>query len=83
MDQQPPPEDDEAERLRQLVQSRFGGRVRDFRVTVRRGVFVLRGRTGSSHLKQLIRETVVGATTLRPATNEIAVDERNNAESWI
>lgn len=80
-DRTQPDDDDEAGRLRQLVQSRFGSRVRDFRVFVRRGVFVLQGRTCSYHLKQLIQETVVGATTLRLATNEIAVDKRNNAET--
>ena len=41
----------------------------------------MQGRTGSFHLKQLIQESVVGATTSRLATNEIAVDKRNSAEN--
>ncbi len=74
VDAQEPPGEDEAERLRQLVLARFGGRVWDFRVLVRGGGLVLQGRTGNFHLKQMVQETVVGATALRLVGNEITVE---------
>ena len=66
--------DEEAERLRQLISARFGGRVRGFLVLVCCGGFVLKGRTGKFHLKQMVQETVIAATTFRVVANEIAVD---------
>jgi len=62
--------------LRHLVHGRFGGWVRDFRVQVRDGGLVLRGETGTFHVKQMVQETVVAATAFRIVTNEIEVDER-------
>jgi len=60
--------------LRQLISARLGGRVRDFLVLVRGGGFVLRGRTGSFHLKQMVQATVIAATAFQLSANEIAVD---------
>lgn len=71
----PPPDDADADRLRQLVQARFGSRVRDFRVSARGGGLVLHGRVGSYHLKQLVQEAVIGATAARVVANEIAVTD--------
>jgi len=42
-------------------------------VLVRSGGFVLQGRTGSFDLKQMVQETVVGATAFQVVANEIAV----------
>lgn len=69
----PTPDDAEADRLRQLVQARFGSRVRDFRISARGAGLVLHGRVGSYHLKQLVQEVVVGATAARVVANEIVV----------
>ena len=74
MDVQTPTRDEEAERLRQLISARFGGRVRDILVVVRGGGFALQGRTCSFHLKQMVQETVIAATASRVVANEIAVD---------
>ena len=74
MDAQTPPSDDEAERLQQLIQVRFGGRVREFLVQVRGGGLVLQGKAGSFHVKQMVQETVIAATTFRVAANAIEVD---------
>ncbi|MBX9584509.1 MAG: hypothetical protein K2X87_29765 [Gemmataceae bacterium] len=73
MDAQEPPGDDEAERLRQLVLTRFGSRIRDFRVLARGAGLVLQGRAGTFYLKQMVQETVARATALRVVANEIAV----------
>jgi hypothetical protein len=64
---------DEADRLRQLVQAQFRGRVRDFCVLARDGGLVLQGRVASYHLKQSVQEAVIGATTACVLANEIMV----------
>lgn len=73
VDADAPPGDGEAERLRDLIQSRFGGRVRDFQVLARGGCLVLQGRVGSYYLKQMVQEAVIGATASRVVANEIVV----------
>jgi hypothetical protein len=74
MDAAPLAAADEPERLRRLVEARFGSRVRDFRVATRAGGLVLRGRVASYHAKQLVQEEVIGATASRVVANEIVVD---------
>lgn len=67
-------DDDETERLRRMGVTRFGSRIRHFRVLAHGSGLVLRGVVGSFHLKQMVQEAVFGATTLRVAANEIVVD---------
>jgi len=76
-----PEHDDETERLRKLVVIRFRRRVRDFRVLIHGADLVLQGSAGSYHLKQLIQEMVLAATTFRLAANQILVDEPKKAET--
>jgi len=66
------PSDDEADRLQQLTQVRFAGRVRELLSEGPGGGLVLQGKAGSYYLKQMVQETAVGATALRLAANEIA-----------
>ena len=64
----------EAERIRQLVVARFGGRVRDYRVLVSGNGLVVQGRVVSFYPKQFIQETVVRATPFLVVSNDVVVD---------
>lgn len=52
----PDPVDDELERLRQLVQGQYGGRVRDLTIRRRDGGLALGGRASRFHVKQLVQK---------------------------
>jgi hypothetical protein len=74
VDAQAQPADDEADRVRQLVLARFGGRVREFRVLIRGGGLVHHGKVETYFLKQMVQETVFVATSLCKVVNNIMVD---------
>jgi len=73
VDPQPEPPGDRTERLRQLVLTRFGDRIRESSVRLRDAGLVLAGKCGSFHVKQMVQETVAAASDRRIVANEIEV----------
>jgi len=55
------------------VQERVGGRVRDFRVTLRDGGLSLHGRSRTQHAKQLVQQAVLEIADRPIVANEIRV----------
>jgi hypothetical protein len=64
---------EEVDRIGGLVWHQLGGRLRDFRLEVRDGGIVLRGRAPTYHAKQLAQHAVMSATDLPILRNEIEV----------
>ena len=59
--------------LEELVRLRLGGRVREFRLSVRDSGMVLRGRAKSHHAKQLALQALMDLNRAPITTNEIEV----------
>jgi hypothetical protein len=55
------------------VRERLGGRVRDFRVTLRDGGLLLQGRSRTHHVKQLVQQAVLEIADRPIIANEIQV----------
>ena len=59
--------------LEELVRLRWGGRVREFRLSIRDAGLVLRGRAKSHHAKQLAQYALMDMTQAPITANEIEV----------
>ena len=59
--------------LEELVRVRLGGRVREFRLSIRDAGLVLRGRAKSHHAKQLAQQALMDLTRAQIRSNEIEV----------
>ena len=58
-----------------LVRLRLGGRVREFRLSIRDAGLVLRGRAKSHHAKQLAQQALMDVTRAPIRSNEIEVSD--------
>jgi hypothetical protein len=75
----------------ELVRVRLGGRVREFRLSIRDAGLVLRGRAKSHHAKQLAQQALMDWNRAPIRSNEIEVcdcrlpmplvDDRQNGET--
>jgi hypothetical protein len=63
----------QAEHLEVLVQRRLAGRVRDFRLLVRKDGVILQGRASTYHAKQLAQHAVMELAELPILANDIEV----------
>ena len=59
--------------LEELVCQRLGGRLRDFRLSIRDAGLVLRGRARSHHAKQLAQQALMDLNRAPISCNEIEV----------
>jgi hypothetical protein len=59
--------------LEDLVRKRLGGRLRDFRLTIRDAGLVLGGHARSHHAKQLALHAIMDMTSVPVVANEIEV----------
>jgi hypothetical protein len=57
----------------ELVRLRLGGRVREFRLSIRDAGLVLRGRARSHHAKQLAQQALMDVSRAPIRSNEIEV----------
>jgi len=55
------------------LQSRFGGKVRSFRISVRDDGLILRGQVNSHYGKQMVQEVVMQLSRLSILSNDIEV----------
>ena len=59
--------------LEELVRRQLGGRVREFRLSVRDAGLVLRGQANSHHAKQLAQQALMDSNRATITANEIEV----------
>jgi hypothetical protein len=59
--------------LEELVRLRLGGRIREFRLSIRDAGLVLRGRARSHHAKQLAQQALMDLNRAPISCNEIEV----------
>jgi hypothetical protein len=64
--------------LEELVRLRLGGRLRDFRLSIRDAGLVLSGNTRSHHARQLAQHALMGMTRTPITANEIKVRDSPN-----
>jgi hypothetical protein len=64
--------------VEELVLQQLRGRLHDFRLSIRNGGLVLRGRTESLHAKQLAQHAILEITRAPITANEIAVRRSAN-----
>jgi hypothetical protein len=65
---------DELARIAGQVQRELGNRVLDFRIVVDETGLILRGRTATFYVKQMVQHVVMRAGRLPVAANEIEVN---------